>query len=162
MWTKEVVGKIAVSCREKSMNLTLAALFVVGTCGISIAQQGMRTVRCNDSGTQAELNACASDKARQADADLKTAYTRLMKAASGDPVALSKFRALENSWLRFRTTFLDASYPANDKQAAYGSMFPMEFDDLAAAVTREQVSRLGQLLSDYEDTKQLRSGPTSE
>jgi uncharacterized protein YecT (DUF1311 family) len=134
------------------MKLTLVALIVVAACGTSVAQQRTQ-VHCNDSGTQAELNACASERAEKADAELKVAYTRLIKAASGDPAALSKFRALENSWLRFRAAFLDASYPATDKQSAYGSMFPMEFDDLAAVVTREQVNRLEQLLKDYEGNK---------
>jgi uncharacterized protein YecT (DUF1311 family) len=136
------------------MRLIVIATAILAVCGTSFAQRNVHVGGCYDSAqTQAELNRCASEGAKQADADLKVAYARLIKAASSDPTAQSKFRALENSWLRFRTAYLDASYPATDKQSSYGSMFPMEFDDLAAEITREQVSRVERLLKDYQDNK---------
>lgn len=131
----------------------LVMTFMVG-CGVSLGQRPTQVNDCYDSAqTQYELDVCASKRAKQAKADLKVVYAQLIKAASGDPTAQSKFRVLENSWLRFRTAYLNASFPATDKQANYGSMFPMEFDDLATEITREQIARLKQILKDYQDNK---------
>jgi hypothetical protein len=45
-------------------------------------------------------------------------------------------------------------YPEKDKQAAYGSMFPMEADLLLAKLTRHQIEALQELLQQYSDMEQ--------
>jgi uncharacterized protein YecT (DUF1311 family) len=40
-------------------------------------------------------------------------------------------------------------YPAKDKQTEYGSMYPMEVDQLTAKLTRQQVTALTELLRQY-------------
>jgi len=41
-------------------------------------------------------------------------------------------------------------YPAKDKQAAYGSIFPMEVDLSYAKLTRDQISALRDILKQQE------------
>jgi len=136
------------------MRVIVLAMVVAGICGTSLAQHPAQERGCEDSAqTQAELNRCASNRAKQADADLKAAYARLLEAASDDQAAQSKFRAMEDAWLRFRDAYLDAAFPASDKQLSYGTMYPMEYDDLVEEITREQIGRLARVLADYVSSK---------
>jgi uncharacterized protein YecT (DUF1311 family) len=48
--------------------------------------------------------------------------------------------------MTYRDAYIDAMYPAKDKQAEYGSMFPMEVDLLAAKLTRQQIGALQDIL----------------
>jgi hypothetical protein len=43
------------------------------------------------------------------------AYKRLTAEAANDSVALAKFRAFENAWIKYRDAYLDAAFPAEDK-----------------------------------------------
>ena len=41
-------------------------------------------------------------------------------------------------------------YPAEDKQAEYGSIFPMEVELLGAKLTRQQTAALREILKQYQ------------
>ena len=128
-------------------SVVLGAVFV-SICSIASAQKPLGN--CYDTAmTQSELNRCASDLAHAADAKLNEAYKRLMAAAANDPVSLAKFRAFEIAWIKYRDTYLEAAFPSGDKQRTYGSMFPMDFDELRRKLTEDQTKVLQQMLSDY-------------
>ena len=44
---------------------------------------------------------------------------------------------------------MEAMYPAKNKQAEYGSIYPMEADLLRAKLTQRQVTALKELLQQY-------------
>lgn len=126
-------------------------LAVIG--GSCLAQLPVQKRGCEDSAlTQAELNSCASDRAKRANDDLEKAYARLLAAASDDRRAQSKYRAMEGAWLRFRDAYLEAAFPSPDKQLSYGSVYPMEYDNLVEEITRQQIGRLLKLLNDHVDS----------
>jgi len=136
------------------MKTIVLAIFFATIGGTCLAQQPSLQRGCEDSAlTQAELNKCASDRAKRADDDLKAAYASLLDAASDDKAAQLKFRALERAWLRFRDAYLAAAFPASDKQLTYGSMYPMEYDDLVEEITRQQIGCVLRLLKDYAGSK---------
>jgi hypothetical protein len=47
---------------------------------------------------------------------------------------------------------MEAMYPASDKQAEYGSAYPMEADLLKAKLTRQHVAALEEMLKQYSAT----------
>ena len=99
--------------------------------------------------TQAQMNACASEEAHQVDIELNRIYHELVSKAEADPLALAKIRAAESAWIAYRDAYIDATYPAEDKQAEYGSVYPMQVDLLRAKLTQQQIAALKELLQHY-------------
>jgi uncharacterized protein YecT (DUF1311 family) len=96
--------------------------------------------------TQHDMNVCANEEAERVDDELNGVYKLLLSKVRGNPVAAAKIRAAQNAWLKYRDAYIDAMYPAKDKQAEYGSIFPMEVDLLAAKLSRQEISALQDLL----------------
>jgi uncharacterized protein YecT (DUF1311 family) len=113
-------------------------------------QESARYRACNEKArTQGEMNACASEEASRVDAELNSVYRRLLSKASSQPEAVAKIKASERAWITYRDAYMEAMYPAKDKQAEYGSIYPMEADLLKAKLTREQVAALKEMLKRY-------------
>ena len=116
-----------------------------------LSSQPSRThAACLEKGkTQAEMNACANEEAARADAELNSTYRTLLSKAAAQPEAVVKIKAAERAWIAYRDAFVDAMFPAKDKQAEYGSMFPMQVALLRAKLTQQQVAALKDLLEQY-------------
>jgi len=105
----------------------LATVLFVGLNSLSLfAQVSDKYLAC-DAGakSQFEMNACASDEAARNDAELNREYRRLLSMAGTDQRRVTKIKSMQRAWIAFRDAYVDAMYPADDKQAEYGSMFPM-------------------------------------
>ena len=97
---------------------------------------------------QSEMNRCADLDARGADVDLNHVYHALLAKLKGDDNATKKLRAAQGAWLAFRDAHLQELYPAENKQAEYGSVFPMCYSQVATAVTKERTAQLRRMLDD--------------
>jgi uncharacterized protein YecT (DUF1311 family) len=97
---------------------------------------------------QSEMNRCADLDAREADADLNRVYQELLAKLKNDDNATNKLRAAQRAWLAFRAAHLQELYPADDKQREYGSMYPMCYAQVAAAMTKERTAQLRRMLDD--------------
>ena len=93
------------------------------------------------------MNACASEEAARVDAELNRVYGILLSKAAGDQNALKAIKAAERAWVAYRDAYMEAMYPDPDKQASYGSIFPMEYDLLRAKLTRQQIEALRELIN---------------
>jgi len=69
------------------------------------------------------MTVCASAEAKRVDDELNRVYKLLLSKVRGNPVATAKIRAAQRAWVAYRDTYIEAMYPAKDKQAEYGSMF---------------------------------------
>jgi uncharacterized protein YecT (DUF1311 family) len=115
------------------------------------AQNSGHSQPCFDKAkTQAELDVCASEEAKRADAEMNRAYQRLLAKVSTDSNARDKIVSSQRAWLIYRDSYIAAMYPADDKQMAYGTMFPMEVDLLIADMTRSQTKAILELLRNYQ------------
>jgi uncharacterized protein YecT (DUF1311 family) len=114
------------------------------------AQDSAQYRACNDKAkTQMEMNACASEEAARTDAELNEVYRKVLAQAGKQEEAVAKIKAAERAWITFRDAYMDAMYPAKDKQAEYGSIYPMEANLLRAKLTQRQVTALKELLQQY-------------
>ena len=95
------------------------------------------------------MNACANKEAARVDAELNDVYRALLSKAESQPEAIAKIKAAERAWIAYRDAYVDAMYPAKDKQAEYGSVYSMEVDLLRARLTKQQVAALKELLQQY-------------
>jgi uncharacterized protein YecT (DUF1311 family) len=136
---------------ENSMTLARAALMVMIVLSTlpawSVAAEG---IRCNPSGGQSELNACAADDLADADRKLNDVYRAIQKQEAGNPVVVQKLRAVQRAWMAFRDAELDLRFACEneDPRFCFGSMFPMEYMSYKADLTRERTRRLQQLLDE--------------
>ena len=99
------------------------------------------------------MTACAGAEAGLADTQLNSAFQALLSAAKSQPMAVDKITNAEKAWIVYRDAFIDAMYPANNKQEAYGSMFPMEVDLLRASLTYKQIDALKDLMANYTEKR---------
>jgi uncharacterized protein YecT (DUF1311 family) len=88
------------------------------------------------------LNSCASDEAKRVDIELNNVYRKLLETLSDDHNAVTKTKAAQRAWVTYREAYIEAMYPDEDKQAAYGTIYPMEVNLLRARLTREQITAL--------------------
>jgi len=122
-------------------------LFVLLASILCCAQDSAMYRSCSkQANAQHEMNVCANDEAKRVNDELNKVYELVLSKVHGNPVATSKIRAAQRVWMTYRDAYIDAMYPAKDKQAEYGSMFPMEVDLLAAKLTRQQIGALQDIL----------------
>jgi uncharacterized protein YecT (DUF1311 family) len=116
----------------------------------AFAQDSAQYRACNEKAkVQAEMNACASDEAARVETELNRVYQKLLSQVASQPEATTKIKAAERAWIAYRDAYMDAMYPAKNKQAEYGSIYPMEADLLRAKLTQRQVTALKELLQQY-------------
>lgn len=126
------------------------AVFLAVSALPCLAQESKDYQACNQKAVaQADLNACASDEAARVDAELNKTYNQILKAAGDDADAVAKIKAAERAWVAYRDAYLEAMYPAKDKQAEYGSMYLMDVNLLSAKLTRRQIEALQEMLQQY-------------
>jgi len=119
-------------------------------CHAVLAQDSELLDRCMEkANTQSAINDCAREEARRVDAELNAVYQRLLVAARGEPGAVDAIIAAEKVWIDYRDAYMNAMYPAKDKQAAYGSIFPTDANLVHAKLTRQQTDALRELLKHY-------------
>jgi len=99
------------------------------------------------------MNACANEEASRVEAQLNDVYRKLLLQTASQREAGEKIKAAERAWVAYRDAFIDAMYPAKDKQAEYGSIYPMEADLLRAKLTDRQVTALKELLQQYSPSR---------
>jgi hypothetical protein len=80
---------------------------------------------------------------------LEEVHKRVRLAASKHSGAVEKLEVADKTWIAYRDAYIDAMYPADDKQAVYGSMFPIEVALLRAELALRQIAALKELLKHY-------------
>ncbi|MGA2846961.1 MAG: lysozyme inhibitor LprI family protein [Candidatus Acidiferrales bacterium] len=122
-------------------------LFVASSAFPSLAQNSQTLRTCNEKAkTQMEMNACASNELARVEAQMDDVYNTLLSKTESQPEALAKIKAAQKAWLVYRDAYIAAMYPAKNKQAEYGSMYPMKVSLLRAKLTQKQVAALKELL----------------
>ena len=132
------------------MRYLAVVLFIVINPFPCCAQYSEQYRACEEKAkTQTQMHACANEEATGADAELNDVYRKVMSKAASQPEAVSKIESAERAWITYRDAYMEAMYPAKDKQAEYGSIFPMEVDLLRAKLTHQQVGALKELLERF-------------
>lgn len=113
------------------------------------------TIKCNESGNQAELNACAADDFTRADKELNETYRALITKEAKNQIFITKLRAAQRAWVTFRDAELEAAFACekDNPRLCWGSMYPMRFAHLKADLTTERSKRLKQMLQEFQAVK---------
>jgi uncharacterized protein YecT (DUF1311 family) len=132
------------------MRYFTAAYILAFSSALSLAQDSEQYRACKEKAkTQVEMTVCVNKEVAQVDAVLNDIYRKLLLKAQSEPEAVAKIKAAERAWITYRDAYIDAMYPAKDKQAEYGSTYPMEVGLLRVKLTQQQVAALSELLQRY-------------
>ncbi|MGZ3158804.1 MAG: lysozyme inhibitor LprI family protein [Burkholderiaceae bacterium] len=130
--------------------MMLRSVFLTLLMLMPLASLATDEIKCNSSGNQLELNACASDGLVKADKELNLTYLSLLKKESDDQIFISKLRLAQKAWLAFRDAELEAIFACSDVNVriCWGSMYPMSYAYRKAELTRERTKQLQKILKD--------------
>ena len=98
---------------------------------------------CPNARTDSEMNACAEQKYKQADAELNRVYQELMRASGGRD---QKLKSAQLAWLKFR----DAECDYEASQYEGGSMKPMVYSFCLGDVTSARTKQLRDALKELQ------------
>ncbi len=94
--------------------------------------------------TQLDMNIKASEELKKSDDEMSKLYLKIAEDYRNDSEFVDKFKKAQAAWLAYRDAHLDAVYPHKDKQASYGSVFPMCSCILIDQLTRDRIRELKQ------------------
>lgn len=129
-------------------------------CGCVLLQdapasgEDVRDVDCNNAQTQADMNQCAAEDYRKADADMNAqwAETRAAMLAwdkatppSGENGAAKRLLVSQRAWLAYR----DAACDVEGYSAEGGSMQPLMISSCLAELTKRRTEELKSLVGLY-------------
>lgn len=102
-------------------------------------------VTCNRAGTQSQMNACAVESFKQADAELNRVYALVRRMQQGDSLSLQRLRDAQRIWVQLRDADVAARYPVpddGDYRMSYGSQYPQMVNTARAEATRARTAWL--------------------
>jgi uncharacterized protein YecT (DUF1311 family) len=123
----------------------IALLLLVST---SVVSQSKENPCWKTAVAQSEMNRCADDDSRAADAELNRVYQDLLSKTKGDANATKKLRDAQRAWIAFRDAEVQALYPAEDKQQEYGSIYTMCYAKVVTTMTKGRTAQLRRMLQD--------------
>jgi uncharacterized protein YecT (DUF1311 family) len=133
--------------RNSALVLFAFAYFAGGMLPAS-AQTSAQFQVCNKSAkTQLALDMCAGSELALRNKQMQSVYFEILSRAAGQPATLAKIKAMQQAWLAYASAYLDALYPAANKQLEYGSIYPMEFALARASLTAQHVTDLKAILA---------------
>ena len=126
--------------------MTIAALMIPGMV-YGADQQACKA----QSSSQTVLNQCATDQLSEVDGKLNRVYQAILSQYKEDRDFLEKLRKAQRAWLNFRDAELEARFPAEQKQAHYGSVYPMCAAQFLVQLTQERIKQLQKWLEGLEE-----------
>ena len=118
----------------------VAALLLACLCSVSsVAQKPAAQTKkqpCADLMSQNEMNRCAADEHKKADAELNRVYQQLLPKLEGEHK--EKLKVAQRAWIAFRDAHCEYEAFAFDG----GSMQPLIRFSCLEAVTRERTKQL--------------------
>lgn len=119
--------------------LTLSAIAIVFSSTAALAQ------------TQTDSNEDSCATFKQADALLNKSYNQVLSEYRKNAAFILKLRVAQRAWIVYRDAQIEALYPATDKRAEYGSVYPMCRCSALAALTTQRADELKKWIEGAEE-----------
>ena len=118
-------------------------LMLVGLMAVASAfGQGAKKAPCSNADTQAEMNICAGQEYKTADAALNRVYQQLVAKLESEEK--NQLKQAQTAWIKYRDT--NCEFVADQYKG--GSMRPMIYGLCLADVTRNRTSELRAQIKD--------------
>ena len=95
-----------------------------------------------DAQTQGELDEQACGQFHKVDVALNETYSKILREYARDQQFIAKLKTAQRAWLTFRDAELEALYPKDNKQAEYGTVYPMCHCSELQFLTEERTKQL--------------------
>lgn len=119
--------------------LTLSAIAIVFSSAAALAQ------------TQTDSNEDSCATFKQADALLNKSYNQVLSEYRKNAAFIRKLRVAQRAWIAYRDAQIEALYPATDKRAEYGSVYPMCRCSALATLTTQRADELKKWIDGAEE-----------
>jgi uncharacterized protein YecT (DUF1311 family) len=122
------------------MKRILLALLLACPALLNVAHAQKRNAKdpCDDPQSQAEMNMCAAEKFKAADAELNRVYKRLVSLLADNEGQSGKLKAAETAWLKYRDD--NCEYEASFFDG--GSMRPLILSSCFERMTKARAAEL--------------------
>ncbi len=90
---------------------------------------------------QGDLDGQSCGEFHKADVALNEAYSKVLKEYAKDEQFIAKLKTAQRAWLEFGDAELEALYPKDNKQAEYGTVYPMCHCSELQFLTEERTKR---------------------
>ena len=107
-------------------------------------------IPCQRAQTHFELNQCACDEYKKADADLNRVYQQLLSVKGREQQFAERLKIAQRAWIVFRDAQLESLYSAPDPYVQYGSVYPMCYCLAQKELTVHRTQQLKQMLNPKE------------
>ena len=101
--------------------------------------------------SQHQMSKEASEAYKKADAELNNVYKEIITKYKSDTLFISKLRKTQRIWITYRDAEVEMKFPAENKELAYGSVYPMCKSILLKALTEERTEKLSVWLNGVEE-----------
>jgi len=92
--------------------------------------------------TQHEMNKKASEEYKNADIELNNIYQKILTEYKSDSIFINRLNKAQRIWISYRDAELEMKFPAENKQAEYGSVYPMCISLYLKELTEERTEKL--------------------
>lgn len=116
-----------------------SAMAIVFACSGSLAQ------------TQSKSNQDACTTFKQADALLNKNYNQVLSEYKKNAALIRKLKIAQRAWIAYRDAQIEALYPAPNKRAEYGSVYPTCRCSALAALTTQRTDELKKWIDGAEE-----------
>ncbi|WP_417888187.1 lysozyme inhibitor LprI family protein [Zunongwangia sp.] len=101
--------------------------------------------------TQHEMNKNASEEYKKSDIELNKVYQKILTEYKSDSIFIDRLKKTQRIWISYRDSELEMKFPAENKQAEYGSVYPMCVSLFLKELTEERTEKLQVWLNGIEE-----------
>tara|TARA_R110002049_G_scaffold14886_2_gene61926 strand:- start:3599 stop:3925 length:327 start_codon:yes stop_codon:yes gene_type:complete len=88
------------------------------------------------------MNKDANNKYHKADIQLNTVYQKILTEYKSDSIFIDRLKKVQRIWIAYRDAELEMKFPAENKLAEYGSVYPMCVSYFLKELTEERTEKL--------------------
>tara|TARA_R110001632_G_scaffold221815_1_gene352579 strand:+ start:9543 stop:9869 length:327 start_codon:yes stop_codon:yes gene_type:complete len=97
------------------------------------------------------MNKEANKEYQKADIELNNVYQKILTEYKSDSIFIDRLRKTQRIWISYRDAELEMKFPAEYKQAEYGSVYPMCISYFIKELTEERIEKLKIWLAGIEE-----------
>jgi uncharacterized protein YecT (DUF1311 family) len=93
----------------------------------------------------------ASEGYKKSDIELNSVYQKILTEYKSDSTFIDRLKKTQRIWIAYRDSELEMKFPAENKQAEYGSFYPMCVSLFLKELTEERTEKLRVWLNGIEE-----------
>jgi len=92
--------------------------------------------------SQSEMNKKANTEYKKANIELNSIYQKILSEYNSDSIFIDRLKKTQRIWITYRDAELEMKFLAENKQAEYGSVYPMCVSYFLEELTKERTQKL--------------------